>query len=216
MTHTIDDLRAWQVLPLNDKIEMTRARIKEWVDHYGLENVCVSFSGGKDSTVLLDIARQDYPEMEAVFIDTGLEFPNVRNFVKSFDNVTWLKPKMNFVEVIKKYGYPMMSKEIAECVSGARTYLKEILDTNKETATISTDRQTDRQIPYAQFYRKVCGLGEYAKSHKGGYDRKYRKLRGLGEFTKRKNVKQTGWVESEIGDNVGVADKGTDDKGEYP
>lgn len=124
--HTINDLRAWQMLPLKDKIEMTRARIKEWVDYYGLDNVAVSFSGGKDSTVLLDIARHDYPEMEAVHVNTGLEFPEIEDFVKSYDNVTILRPKMNFVDVIRKYGYPMMSKEISETVQGARKYLNKI------------------------------------------------------------------------------------------
>lgn len=126
MTHTIDDLRAWQMLPLKDKIEMTRARIKEWVEHYGLDNVAVSFSGGKDSTVLLDIARQDYPKMEAVHVNTGLEFPEIEDFVKSYDNVTILRPKINFVEVIKKYGYPMISKEVSETVQGARKYLNKV------------------------------------------------------------------------------------------
>lgn len=73
----------------------------------------VSFSGGKDSTVLLDLVRRIYPEVPAVFVNTGLEYPEIRDFVKSIDNVVWLKPKMNFVEVIKKYGYPLIGKEAA-------------------------------------------------------------------------------------------------------
>jgi 3'-phosphoadenosine 5'-phosphosulfate sulfotransferase (PAPS reductase)/FAD synthetase len=76
----------------------------------------VSFSGGKDSTVLLDIARNLYPDIEAVFVDTGLEYPEILDFVKSVENITWLKPKMSFLEVINKYGYPLVSKEQSQYI----------------------------------------------------------------------------------------------------
>ena len=121
-----------QSLPLSAKVRMTEVRIREWVDEYGEDGVYVSFSGGKDSTVLLNIARNLYPSIKAVFVDTGLEYPEIREFVKSFDNVDWLRPKMNFRQVIEKYGYPFISKEVSECVDGARKYMKAL-----------TDRQTD-------------------------------------------------------------------------
>ena len=76
----------------------------------------VSFSGGKDSTVLLDLVRNIYPEVPAVFFDTGLEFPELREFVSSTPNVITLKPKMSFVEVIKKFGYPVITKRISDTV----------------------------------------------------------------------------------------------------
>lgn len=72
---TIEELKMLQALPLDIKIAKTQARVREWVSHYGVDGVYVSFSGGKDSTVLLDIARKMYPEIEAVFVDTGLEYP---------------------------------------------------------------------------------------------------------------------------------------------
>jgi 3'-phosphoadenosine 5'-phosphosulfate sulfotransferase (PAPS reductase)/FAD synthetase len=52
-------------------------------------------------------------DIPAVFSDTGLEFPELREFVKTFDNVVWLKPKMNFKKVVDTYGFPMISKETA-------------------------------------------------------------------------------------------------------
>lgn len=76
--------------------------------------------GGKDSTVLLDMVRRIYPEVPAVFIDTGLEYPELRDFVKTIDNVIWLKPEMNFRRVIETYGYPIISKRIAGYVSSAK------------------------------------------------------------------------------------------------
>lgn len=139
--HTISDLYQMQSLPLESKIKMTERRLQDWYDYYEGQ-VYVSFSGGKDSTVLLHIARRLFPEIKAVFVDTGLEYPEIRNFVKSFDNVDWLKPKMNFRQVIEKYGYPFISKEVSECVDGARKYLK-----------ILTDRQTDRQYPTTRLWR---------------------------------------------------------------
>ena len=138
--HTMNDLYQMQSLPLEAKIQMTKRRIQEWVDEYGEEGVYISFSGGKDSTVLLDIARSIYPDMKAVFVDTGLEYPEIRQFVNTFDNVDILKPKMTFKEVIEKYGYPFIGKEVANNVDGARRYIK-----------ILTDRQTDRQTQASVF-----------------------------------------------------------------
>ena len=80
----------------------------------------MAFSGGKDSTVLLDIARKIYPDIEAVYNDTGLEYPELREFVKTIDNVTWLRPKENFKKVVQKYGYPVISKEVANKVHYAK------------------------------------------------------------------------------------------------
>lgn len=101
-----------QSLPLEAKIIKTKMRIREWYDHWN-EDVYISFSGGKDSTVLLHIVRELYPDVPAVFVDTGLEYPEIREFVKNVDNVIVIKPKMNFKEVIEKYGYPIISKEQA-------------------------------------------------------------------------------------------------------
>jgi 3'-phosphoadenosine 5'-phosphosulfate sulfotransferase (PAPS reductase)/FAD synthetase len=117
---TLEDLRYFQSLPLDIKVAMTQTRLREWVNHYGVSGVYISFSGGKDSTVLLHIARQIYPDIKAVFVDTGLEFPEIRQFVKTFDNVEIVRPKKTFKQVICEYGYPMLSKAIAHNVSIAR------------------------------------------------------------------------------------------------
>lgn len=117
---TKEDLRQMQALPLGAKISMTKNRVREWVREYGESGVYVSFSGGKDSTVLLHIVRSMYPDVEAVFVNTGLEYPEIQQFVKSFDNVTILRPEMRFDEVIKKYGYPLISKEASTTIDYAK------------------------------------------------------------------------------------------------
>lgn len=126
MKHTISDLYQMQAMPLSIKIRMTQTRIKAWVEIYGEDGVYISFSGGKDSTVLLDIARKMYTDLLAVFVDTGLEYPEIRDFVKTFDNVEWLKPKKNFKQVITEHGYPFISKEISHKVHGARRYVRSL------------------------------------------------------------------------------------------
>lgn len=123
MGREMSDLKMMQALPLSVKILLTKRRIRDWVNEYGIDGVYVSFSGGKDSTVLLKIAREMYPDIKAVFVDTGLEYPEIRNFVRTWDNVEWLKPKMNFRRVIEKYGYPFISKEVSERVYYAQKYL---------------------------------------------------------------------------------------------
>ena len=131
-------LRELQSYPLNLKISLTKARVREWINKFGTEGVYISFSGGKDSTVLLDIVRELYPEIEAVFVDVPTQYPELKEFVKTFDNVTILKPKINFAQVCKKYGFPLISKEVSESVEGAKKYLTQII--NEYDAL--TDRQT--------------------------------------------------------------------------
>ena len=81
--HEIWELRQMQSLPLDIKVKMTQRRIMDWYNYWGGE-VYVSFSGGKDSTVLLHIARELFPDIPAVFVNTGLEYPEIREFAKSF------------------------------------------------------------------------------------------------------------------------------------
>ena len=90
-------MQSWD---LDRKIQVTTARIMEWYEHYnGL--VYVAFSGGKDSTVLLDLVRRIYPDVPAVFCDTGLEFPEIRQFAMSVENVVVLRPEMNFKKLLR-------------------------------------------------------------------------------------------------------------------
>lgn len=111
-------------MPLSVKIGLTTNRIREWLREY---DSYISFSGGKDSTVLLHIARQLRSNIPAVFIDTGLEYPEIREFALSQENITRIKPKMNFRKVIETYGYPIISKEQAAFVQEYRTTKSEKL-----------------------------------------------------------------------------------------
>ena len=117
--HMPYDLKQMQSLPLDIKIRMTKERIEQWYEHWdGM--VYVSFSGGKDSTVLKHIVDSMYDDVPAVFVNTGLEYPEIQKFAMSQKNVVTVRPEMRFDEVIKKYGYPVVSKEVSNTISGAK------------------------------------------------------------------------------------------------
>lgn len=110
------DLQMLQGLPLDIKIAKSKLRINEAIDYFGADGLYVSFSGGKDSTVLhylvreVELERWGEQRIPRVFCNTGLEFPEVVKFAKNIADVE-LRPEMSFVQVIKKYGYPVVSKE---------------------------------------------------------------------------------------------------------
>lgn len=117
--HTSEELKEMQSWELDKKIQVTKARIIEWYEKND-GKVYISFSGGKDSTVLTHIARSIYPDIVATFIDTGLEYPEVRDFALRQTNIIRLKPEMNFRQVIKNYGYPLISKDVSQQIYESR------------------------------------------------------------------------------------------------
>ena len=122
--HDAARLKELQALPLNRKIAITQARIIQWFNFWE-GDVYVSFSGGKDSTVLLDLVIKTIKaidptfEVPVVFSNTGLEYPEIQRFAKS-KGATFVTPKMNIVEVIRNYGYPLISKEVSSAIYYAR------------------------------------------------------------------------------------------------
>ena len=138
--HDAERLKELQALPLERKIQITQTRIIEWYQHYNGQ-VCVSFSGGKDSTVLLHIARQIYPDIRAVFSNTGLEYASIQRFVKTWDNVDIVVPKMRFDEVVSTYGYPLIGKEVAEAIYYARRLRSQTVQVEREVARSSTSAE---------------------------------------------------------------------------
>ena len=126
--HGKDDLRQMQSIPLEGKIIMTQERTRQRYDHWD-GDVYVSFSGGKDSTVLKHIVDGMYDDVPAVFVNTGLEYPEIQQFVREVksgkydcfnSDVEIIRPEMRFDEVIKTYGYPVVSKEVAQAIYEGR------------------------------------------------------------------------------------------------
>lgn len=126
--HLPHDLAQMQSVPLEGKIIMTQLRIRAWYEHFDGQ-VYVSFSGGKDSTVLKHIVDGMYSDVPAVFVNTGLEYPEIQQFVREIkagkydcfnSDIEILRPEMRFDEVLKKYGYPVITKTISEVIRKAK------------------------------------------------------------------------------------------------
>ena len=162
--HDAERLKELQALPLYRKIMITQTRIMEWYNRYNGQ-VCVSFSGGKDSTVLLHIARQLYPDIPAVFSDTGLEYSAIREFVKTWDNVDIIHPDMNFGQVITTYGYPIIGKEVAEAIY----YARRIRPSGERERERSGRSAENSSVNGREKERRVAGLqSEWKKLELGG------------------------------------------------
>ncbi|MGD0954683.1 MAG: phosphoadenosine phosphosulfate reductase family protein [Methanotrichaceae archaeon] len=114
------ELQQRQSLTLDQKVRLSIQRIREWCEAFDYE-VYVSLSGGKDSCVAADLVKQVYPKCPLVFIDTGVEYPEIRRFAKGQENIVVLKPKMHFHEVIENYGYPVVSKRVSRYVKDIRS-----------------------------------------------------------------------------------------------
>jgi len=102
------------------KLEYTKMLIHCWVEAWGEENVAISYSGGKDSSVLRDIVLRLYPGIKSVFSHTGLEYSEIVSLVKRQENVDIVRPKIPFHEVIKKHGWPVISKNVSRFVNDCR------------------------------------------------------------------------------------------------
>lgn len=169
--HQMADLKMMQSLPLDQKIAMSKERIRAWYETwkryeiYDKETgktrfvtaaidgwidtppmkpseyvesvydgqVYLSFSGGINSTVLKHIIDGMYSDVPAVFVNTGLEYPEIQRFVRDVAAGRWdcfnqdvktLRPEMRFDEVVKTYGYPVVSKEVANTIDGARNSIR--------------------------------------------------------------------------------------------
>lgn len=143
---TRNELKLLQALPLELKVRRTKQRIKEWVEAFGEDGVYVSFSGGKDSTVLLHIVRELYPSIEGVYVDTGLEYPEIKKFIKGFDNITILRPEKTFKQVIEEVGYPFFSKEVSNNIEGAKTYIEDTINKREREFVIPTTTEEYREL----------------------------------------------------------------------
>lgn len=117
---TLEELKQRQSWTFDQKLDHAVATVENFFSR--LDGRCfVSFSGGKDSTVLLDLVRRFVDKnCPAVFCNTGAEYPDVVNFVHSFDNVIIIKPKQTFKEVIEQRGFPLVSKEQSRYIRQAR------------------------------------------------------------------------------------------------
>lgn len=137
--YTKKDLQKFQAESLDDKFQRSLGLVSAWFSRW-YNHVYVSFSGGKDSTVLADICAKWCQlvgcPLHLVFANTGLEFPEIREHVQRFADflrkkygidviLEVLRPEMRFDQVIKTYGYPLISKDVSDRVRKARSNIEQ-------------------------------------------------------------------------------------------
>ena len=102
-----------QGLPLSVKIHLTKRRIQEFYNAFS-GKVYIAYSGGKDSEVLLHLAKQINKNIKTVFVDTGTEIHTRKHAISKADVV--LKPKIPMLKIWSKYGIPFPSKQQANFI----------------------------------------------------------------------------------------------------
>jgi len=106
-----------QALPLNAKIKLSAIKIRAFYEAFGGQ-VYISYSGGKDSEVMLDLVKACYPDVKVVFVDTGTELDTREHALRKADVV--LKPRIPMLQVWEKYGIPFPSKQQAHYIDQVR------------------------------------------------------------------------------------------------
>ncbi len=126
-----EELRERQKWTLDQKIDHSLGAIEQFYN-YAKGQIVVMFSGGKDSTVLLHLARRIYPQTKGIFVNTTNELSEILHFVKTVDNIDIVLPKVTFLHTVEKYGFPLISKKVAKAIN----YLKHPSDKNKNVRNL--------------------------------------------------------------------------------
>lgn len=91
--------------------------IRDTINKYGEDTWCISYSGGKDSTVVSKLVDLAIPgnKIPRVYANTGIEWQKMVDHIKKQmeqdDRIVMIKPQVNVKKVLEDYGYPFKSKQ---------------------------------------------------------------------------------------------------------
>lgn len=106
-------LKSIKLLSLDAKITLAEnIIIEEYLRSNG--NIFISFSGGKDSTILRHIALRLFPNLRCVFSNTTNELRDIVKYVKTFPNIITVTPELSYKKVLETKGFPLVSKEVSQ------------------------------------------------------------------------------------------------------
>ena len=97
-------------------LEDRKAKIQSVMRQYGEENFYISFSGGKDSTVLHHLVDEALPgnKIPRVYSNTGIEYNEVVKFVRGLaeedSRIQIIEPRVPIRKMLEEEGYPFKSK----------------------------------------------------------------------------------------------------------
>lgn len=109
----------WMREPLEKKIERSKHIIQRFYKHMDGQ-VHISDSGGKDSLVQRHLIRSLHPDVKAIHVAVP-RYPDTAKYIKTIENLEILVPKYSYEEVVKKWGYPVVSKEVSKNISRYRS-----------------------------------------------------------------------------------------------
>ena len=199
-----DELAILRALPLEVKIQKSKQRIREWLER---EESYVAFSGGKDSTVLAHLVHQVDPNVPLVFSNTGLEYQAIQSFARKM-GAEFIRPEMRFDEVISTYGYPIISKEVAEAIYYARRIRDGAGKTPKRERAILEGKLKSRNGEKSIFNKEKWlpaardlpfNISHYCcHKMKKSPSKKYEKAAGrspfIGTLTEESRIRKNAWI----------------------
>lgn len=116
---TLRDRQAWT---LPQKIDHSIGVIEAFASWYE-GKVFVSFSGGKDSSVMLHLVEMVLPDVPVVFVMTGCESPSVCRFIRQQQDrhrIEIIRPKKTLRQVFAECGFPLVSKRVSHDIDAVR------------------------------------------------------------------------------------------------
>lgn len=155
---TVEELHNRQQWTLAQKIDHSLGVIDQFIARMD-GKVYLSFSGGKDSTVLLHLCEILKPDIKCVFVNTGCESVDVVRFVekmKAAHNIEVIRPKLTPRQVWAKYGFPLVSKDQA--------FKIDLVRKNPESKSAQKYMRDGNQFTISKCFRYLCDT-EKCKYH---------------------------------------------------
>lgn len=115
-------INEWMRESLDKKVERSKTIIKRFYEALD-GKVYISDSGGKDSLVMRSLVRSLYPNIKAVHVAVPRD-PDTVKYVRTIPKLNLLVPEYSYEEIVKKYGYPVVSKEVSKNISRYRSSRK--------------------------------------------------------------------------------------------
>lgn len=158
LSYRRDTLASLRAMPLEAKIIQTKFLINQAIRTFGEEHCYISYSGGKDSTVLSHIAKQLYPNILHLFANTTNEYPETLKHIQweineNHTNIITVFPidakgeMWNFKKVVERYGYPMFSKRVSNAI---RTYQHARTEQTKQNSIDYINRNFKKYDKYKE------------------------------------------------------------------
>lgn len=155
---TVEELHNRQQWTLAQKIDHSLGVIDQFIARMD-GKVYLSFSGGKDSTVLLHLCEILKPDIKCVFVNTGCESVDVVRFVekmKAAHNIEVIRPKLTPRQVWAKYGFPLVSKDQA--------FKIDLVRKNPNSASAQKFMRDSNKFTISKCFRYLCDT-EKCKYH---------------------------------------------------